>query len=288
MAYKDTSDSVWDRSPDYEKFYFTVFGRQVHIVQILGLLSVFVAWELVPRITPVSTQLMPSLVIIFSDSLVGFSTFYSGTSLQNPLMQAFFVLAWHSAWTAFRFFIGVLSGLLFGFVLGLSLSWNQFVRNVFEPVITIARTVPLLALIPLFILWFGTSEIGKYVYVTYAITVIFTVNTLEAATNLSDRYTEFASSLGASKLLTYRTVIIPGIVPELVGGTRVIFGMGWAVVLAAEFIGGNTGLGWLLIRAQQLFFPGRIFIILLIFMLFTILVNSAFVLVARRMTAWTE
>lgn len=273
---------------NYETLAVEYRGQRIHLFQAIGVVSVFGLWELAARYARrvgISEEIMPSLTVVFTESVLSFSRFYDGTS-ENELVQALSVLATQSMVTVERFFIGVFLGLAIGFLIGLVLSWNPLVWRTFGPVITVARTIPLLALIPLFLLWFGDAEIGKYVYIAYAVAVLFAVNTVEAVSNLQDEYREFARTLGASKLRVYRSVVLRGIVPELIGGMRVIFGMGWAIVLAAEFIATQRGLGYLLIQSQQFFSIGRILIITVIFMSLTLLVNGAFLILARRATAW--
>jgi len=271
---------------NYEFYSVTVFNQRIHVVQIIGLLFIFLVWEFLPRIAPVSQGLMPSLATVFTESFENFSVFYNGDSIQDPMYQALFVIAENTKQTVRRYIISVGGGLFCGLILGLAISWNERIRSTFEPLMTGIRIAPQFALIPLFILWFGRSEVGKLIFAGYAVAVYFAVNVLTAHDNLPEYYREFGSTLGASKLKQYQTIVLPGIVPELVGGMRMILGFGWAIVLGAEFVAPTSGLGWLLIRSQNLFQPGQIFIIVITFLILTTVVNGLFLLISRRMTKW--
>jgi ABC-type nitrate/sulfonate/bicarbonate transport system permease component len=278
---------------NYPDFRVNIFGRSIHPVQIFGIVLTIIVWELLAQVAKRDGGIPESAFPSFAElpnSFIGFGDFYAGWfgPIESPELQAVATIGYHMAWTISRFGIGLILGLLLGYILGLALSWNSKIRNTVGPLVTVFRTVPLLALIPLFLLWFGSSQTGKIIYVTYAVTVLFAINTLEAVDNLSATYKEFASTLGASKLRTYKSVIMPGIFPELVGGIRVLLGIGWGIVLASEFIASQNGLGKLLIRAQSQYQMGRIMIILFIFMILSLTVVGTFLAFARRMTAWTE
>jgi ABC-type nitrate/sulfonate/bicarbonate transport system permease component len=150
------------------------------------------------------------------------------------------------------------------------------------------RTFPLLALVTIFLVWFGRAEIGKYVFIVFAISVIIFVNTVSAIRNIDPIYTQFARTLGATRLQIVRTVYVKGIMPELFGGIRVILGTAWAIVLAAEFIAAQKGLGHILIMSQLYFSPGRMIVILIVFMVYSVIINLVATLATGYFIRWKE
>ncbi len=268
------------------------------ILKAAGILSLLLIWEgahyiaslipgfpivFIPSIEEVLGQSLPSLGI-FSRLTVDVASLREGGSLVDALKA----IGVHSAVTLTRFFSGMICGLALGIGLGLLTALGERISRILSPWVDYLRTVPLLALITVFLVWFGKEEIGKFLFMTFAITVIIFVNTVSAIRNLDPIYARFASTLGASRLDVIRTWLVRAILPELTGGIRVLLGTGWAIVLAAEFIAAQSGLGQILIFSQLYFSPGRMIVILLIFMLYSVVINYGAVKLANYLNRWKE
>jgi sulfonate transport system permease protein len=143
-----------------------------------------------------------------------------------------------------------------------------------------------MALIPLFIAWFGGREIGFIMFIGYGVFSALFVNTINAVDNVPPIYQKFALSLGASKARLFRDVIFPGIIPELLGGLKVIVGQAWALSLAAEFLASQNGLGRIIILARQRLDTGQIIIVLLLYMVYAILFLKFLQWIGDSITRW--
>jgi ABC-type nitrate/sulfonate/bicarbonate transport system permease component len=186
--------------------------------------------------------------------------------------------------------VRLLGGLLLGTVLGvgtgLLLGWSPRLRYMAEgPLLTI-RTIPLLALIPLFLAWFGGRAIGGVVYIAFAVFSMLLINTLEAIRNVDPTIRHFALTLGSSRLHVYKTVVMPAIIPELAGGMRVVLGLAWAILLAAEYLAAQSGIGRMLILAQEYSYTDRMILILLLIVVYTFVLDRGFAALAERITRW--
>jgi ABC-type nitrate/sulfonate/bicarbonate transport system permease component len=144
---------------------------------------------------------------------------------------------------------------------------------------------PSLALLPLFMLWFGGREIRTFGFVTLAIFIILVINTVVAIRNVPPIYAQMARTLGATRLQVDLTIIIPAIVPGLIGAVRVL-GSSWAIVLAAEYLAVLSGLGRPMILSEMFFYTGRMVVIVILFVVYSRILNLAFLAVARRLTRW--
>jgi sulfonate transport system permease protein len=144
----------------------------------------------------------------------------------------------------------------------------------------------LLALLPLFLAWFGGRETGAVAFIAYAVFTMMFISTLEAVRNVDPVVQDYARTLGASRARVYGTVVMPAIVPELTGGVRVVLGLAWAILLAAEFLASQNGVGHILILAQQYAYTDRMILIVLLIMLYTYLLDRAFSAFANRVTRW--
>ena len=181
---------------------------------------------------------------------------------------------------------GVALGGFLGVGLGLVLGWSAPLRRMFEAPFLTIRVIPLFALLPLFLSWFGGARIGSVSFVAFAVFSMLFVNTIEAIRNVDPVARAFAQTLGASRFRVYRTVVVPAIVPELVGGMRVVLGFAWAILLAAEFLAAQSGIGRIMILAQQYFDLSRMILIVLLIMLYTFVLDRLVALAAARATVW--
>jgi ABC-type nitrate/sulfonate/bicarbonate transport system permease component len=112
------------------------------------------------------------------------------------------------------------------------------------------------------------------------------INTIEAIRNVPPVYFQYARTLGASRLQAYRTVILPAMLPELIGGIRVVLGLSWAIVLAAEYLASQSGLGRILIMAEKWLYTGRMIVIIFLIIAYSLLLNWLFLKVAKHITRW--
>lgn len=145
-----------------------------------------------------------------------------------------------------RFAIGFLLGAVIGVGAGLLVSWSSIARRTVTFPAHFFRMMPLLAMLPLFGLWFGSSELGTYSFTAFAVAVLLFVLTVAAVDNVPRIYSDSAKSLGASRSRIYLSVIIPSITPSLKVGILLAVPFAWSAVLAAEVIGKQYGLGRIL------------------------------------------
>lgn len=264
---------------------------QPWILRVTGIAILAAAWEAtgwgLKGLTPFANTILPTWESIFGSALPSFALLWAGEGGGRASYgAAFLVLGQNSLTTIGRVLLGTASGILFGVGLGLLMGWNPRIRDFAWPTIQFTRPVPTLALIPLFMLWFGGREVGTWLYISWAIFSMMVVYTLEAVWNVPPIFHDYARSLGATRFQVYRTVVLPAIVPALIGGIRVSLGVSWAIVLAAEYLGAQSGLGRILILSQTFFDTGRMVIIVLLFIGYAVLLNVVVTWILYRTTRW--
>jgi len=148
-------------------------------------------------------------------------------------------------WDSFlRVFLGLSLGIIFGVPLGLFMGLNRFAKGFFDPMVELYRPVPPLAWAPLIITVFGIDNVGK-VFLLFMVSfsiMIISARAGASGTQLSKIHA--AHSLGASRWQIIREVIFPNSLPEILTGIRVAVGMCWGTLVAAEFLAGTTGIGF--------------------------------------------
>lgn len=269
--------------------------RWVSAAMFLGLIAF---WELLSRIY--TAEIVPGVPLVPGWDVLATRTFLSmadywggglgvpsvGEGAERSYQAAALAVLSHSWDTLVRLYTGLIAGAVGGTLLGLAISWSLWTRRVIDLPVQLVRGLPLLAMVPLFQLWFGTYFIGKIAFIGYGVGVLFVAGTINAVKNVPPIYIDNARTLGASKLAVYRTVIVPAIFPELRATILLSLGVGWATVISAEYLGAQSGLGYILVYSQQYGYVDRMFFVALLFVLFASLSYAAFNAISARLTAW--
>ncbi|WP_440909737.1 ABC transporter permease [Candidatus Pelagibacter sp.] len=157
-------------------------------------------------------------------------------------------------WDSFmRVFLGLVFGIIIGVPLGLFMGLNRFAKGFFDPLIELYRPVPPLAWAPLIISVLGIDNSGKIFLLFMVSLSIMIISARAGASGTQLSKIHAAHSLGASKKQILRYVIFPNSLPEILTGIRVAVGMCWGTLVAAEFLAGTTGIGFVENVAKKYF-----------------------------------
>ncbi|MCR5755417.1 MAG: ABC transporter permease, partial [Acetatifactor sp.] len=164
--------------------------------------------------------------------------------------------------------VRVLRGYFFGAALGISLGifagLNKVAERVVSPVINVIRQIPLYAWMPLLILWFGIGEVSKGIIIAQGVLIPTFLNTIQGIHSVPHEYRELGDVLGLSKWLYIGKVILPSAEVSILTGLRLSAGNAWMAVVAAEMMGGLTGLGYALINAKDFMFSDRLIALMIV------------------------
>jgi ABC-type nitrate/sulfonate/bicarbonate transport system permease component len=183
-------------------------------------------------------------------------------------------------------FVGLAIGVVAGIGVGLLFGYSGVARGFFELTLDTIRPIPLFALIPLFILWFGIGVWPQTALVALGVFLILSFTTIEAVRNVPRIYVRAALTCGATRFQIYRTVVLPAIVPNLVVGVRYGAIAAWGLDVAAEFSGSQQGLGYLMIIREEFLDTAGITLVVLIFCLLAILLDRAIRYLGRFLMPW--
>ena len=159
----------------------------------------------------------------------------------------------HLAATLQRVAIGFSTGAMLAIALGLPCGHFRGLRNVVEPVVELLRPIPPLAMLPLFIVWVGIGEGSKVGFITYATFFPMFLTTVHAVSRLDPLLIRAAQSLGATPWQLFFRVILPAALPEMLTGIRLGIALSFFVIVIAEFIGAESGLGYLINDGRNFF-----------------------------------
>jgi sulfonate transport system permease protein len=270
-----------------------------HRVSLLVLLAMAAIWQILSITFTAEAvpgePMVPGWQIVFSRTLLSLADYWQGgfgvpsvaSGAERSYPAAVLSILSHSLDTMVRLYTGLLIGGIVGTALGLAVSWSRWSRRLVDLPLQFLRTLPLLAMVPLFQLWFGIDFVGKVIFVAYGVGVIFVAGVVNAVNNVPQIYIDNARMLGASRWRVYTTVILPSIFPELRATILLSLGIGWAAVLGAEYLGAQSGLGYIIIYSEQFAYLDRMFLVALIFVLYASISYWLFARLSARMLQWT-
>ena len=246
--------------------------RRTRAISLASILVVLVTWYLVTT----EWGLVSSLKLPSPDRVLETLVQVRATILHQALV------------TFYRVGISFLAGSALGVLVGLVMSRFRIVFALLEPVIEALRPVPPIALIPFFILWFGIGMFGQVLLAGLGCFMVMVVSTIEAVRNVPRIYIQAARSLGAGQDHIYRTVILPAIVPELIAGWRVALALAFGLMIAAELMGAQEGIGFMIMVARRSLNTHTILLGIIIIGMEAALADRLLYLFTRRLTRWTE
>jgi NitT/TauT family transport system permease protein len=209
---------------------------------------------------PLSAIVLPLLVsgafILLWDGVVR----WSGTPLfPRPIDVCWGLLELINQGLLLKYVVASLFRVTWGFALavvvgvpaGLALGWFRHAQEAFNPLIQALRPISPIAWIPLAILWFGVSDAAPIFLIFLASVFPITVAAAAAVKSVTAVYLSAAHNFGLTRSALVRRVILPATLPQILTGLRIALGVAWLVVVAAEMIAVNSGLGYLIIDARN-------------------------------------
>ena len=270
-----------------------------HGVSILVLIAMAAIWQLLSMAYTAEAvpgePMIPGWQVVFTRTLISLADYWQGglgvgavaEGAPPTYLAALLAIVTNSFDTIVRLYVGLLFGSVVGTLLGLAVSWSRWSRRAVALPLQFVRSLPLLAMVPLFQLWFGTYFVGKIAFVAYGVGVIFFAGVVNAVKNVPQIYIDNARTLGASRLQLYYTVILPSILPELRATILLSLGTAWGAVLGAEYLGAQSGLGYMIVYSEQFAYLDRMFVVALLFVIYASISYAIFNRVCMRLLEWT-
>lgn len=184
------------------------------------------------------------------------------------------------------FLVGFGLAVAFGVPIGVALGWFRTVNRAFSPLITLFYSTPHIALMPLFIIWFGLGFGSKIALVLLGAIFPVIVNMQAAMLSIDHDLKTVGRSYGANQWQLFRTIALPSSIPFLLTGLRLGLGHALLSVVAAEVFGGSSGIGYMIEYAGSTFQTDTVFVGVLIIAIFAIVMDRILYYLSRRIDAW--
>jgi ABC-type nitrate/sulfonate/bicarbonate transport system permease component len=180
------------------------------------------------------------------------------------------------------FTIAAVCGVLLGCLSGTS----QLAENIIDPILEVLRPIPPLAFLPMFIIWFGLGELSKVLMIAFASFFVVYVNTYQGVRYADPLLMRAARSLGAGRVQAFFTIGLPSAMPEIFTGLRLGMGMAFFVLVAAELIAADSGMGFRIQEARWQFRVDRMFFGATLIGAVGFVLLSGLKLLEERVLAW--
>jgi sulfonate transport system permease protein len=193
----------------------------------------------------------------------------------------------HNLWVSLRRVVeGLLLGVIVGVILAVLSGFFHVAEDLLDPVLQAARAVPILGLLPLFIIWFGVGEAPKVYLIALGCLFPVYINTFGAIRGVDDKLVEAGRTFGLSRLGLVRRIILPGALPGFLVGLRFALIGSWLFVIVAEQINSESGIGYLIAQAQSTNRTDIMFVGLVIYAILGILADILVRRLESRLLSW--
>lgn len=214
------------------------FGSSVarRLVPWLVPVGLIVAWQIASLLGWLSTRVLPAPVDVIKAAWV---------------LAASGELWTHVKVSAERALAGLAIGGGLGLALGLLTGSVRFFETLLDSTIQMVRNIPALALIPLVILWFGIDESAKLFLISVSVFFPIYLNTFHGIRNVDPQLIEMGRTYGLTRWQLYKEVILPGAMSSILVGLRFSLGLMWVILIVAETISAQSGIGYLTMNARE-------------------------------------
>ncbi|MEN8175714.1 MAG: ABC transporter permease [Pseudomonadota bacterium] len=248
---------------------------RVVVIGALGLLVFLGVWEGLVRLGVIDPFFLPAP----SQVLARMQALATGPD----------AVLWHDVrMSATRVLTGFVLSVLVGVPLGLVMGINPVVRAALGPIISIIRPLPALSWIPLSMLWLGIDEQQKYAIVFMGSFASVLVYTTDATMRVDNTLVLAARNLGASRFQVLRHVVLPGALPNILSGLKVVLAIAWTCVISAEMVGANSGLGFRIWTAKEWSDTGQVLVGMISISITVLLLDILFRFLERVLVPWEQ
>ena len=185
-----------------------------------------------------------------------------------------------------RVFKGFLIACIIGLPLGLIMGYSKRMLLAISPVINSIRQIPIMAWVPLSIVWFGLGDGPTIFLITMSAIFPLIINTIDGVRGIDANYINAARSMGAKNINIMKDIIFPGALPSFLTGCRLALGLGWMSVICAEFIATSKGFGFILIEAQQRVETPRLYALMIMSAIIGFSMDRILLIIEKILTAW--
>lgn len=260
------------------KHEYTVRNRMTHWqksyphwVSAVSIICVIIMWELVCRTGVVSSLFLPAPSQIISALLTLIADGEIGVSLAASM---------------YRILAGFAVGSLIGLAVGLVTGTSALADKIGSPIVNAIYPIPKIALLPLFILWLGIGELSKVTIIALGVFFPVAMNAYSGVKNVDTLLIKVAVSFNASWWKTMKSVVLPNALPMIFAGLRLAAGTSLLLLVAAEMIAAQVGIGALILHYGDLMITDRLMAGVIVLSLLGLIFNLLLQWLEKKAVPW--
>jgi sulfonate transport system permease protein len=269
------SDILINHPAKENKKHIDVIWKHVSLIAKGMLLPgiILIVWQIVGSVGLVSSTILPTPTTIF----LSFVQLIASGELGNHLQ----ISIWRAG-------VGFLLGAGLGLLLGVITGFSSRSEEVVDPTLQMLRTVPHLAVAPLFILWFGFGELSKILLIAKGAFFPIYVNAFLGIRGVDSKLYQVARILEFNRFNLIKKLILPAAMPNILLGIRLSLGVAWLGLVVAEIMGSSEGIGYMIMDARQFSQTEVVFVGIIIFAVVGKLTDSFVRQLETRLLKWRD
>ena len=243
------------------------------LVSILSPFVMLLLWEITVWLGLLDRRFFPPpsrvLVVLWSMFMSGELWEHVGISLQRIVLG---------------FFLGSIPGILIGLLMG----WSKGIRAFADPIVAATYPIPKISLLPLLLVIFGLGEASKVVTVAIAGFFLVLISTAHGVLHIDPILVQAAQNYGAKGWKMFAKVILPAALPSIFTGLRLSLGVSLLIIVAAEFVAANKGIGYLIWISWSTLSVGKMYVGLVVIAFFGVIFTTGLERLGRNLMPWSQ
>ncbi len=235
------------------------------------IIILIILWEIIVRIFKIKEFIIPA------PSAIGRALFDN-----LPLLLS------HTKTTLYAALVGLMLAIVIALFLAVIMDRYKLIKSMIYPVLVISQTVPIIALAPIIMIWFGLGILPKILIVALVCFFPIAINLVDGLENVEQERIELLKVMGAGNLMIFKTVQLPSVLPYFFSGLKISTTYSVMGAVIGEWLGASSGLGIYMTRAMQSFNTAGLFAAILLVVLLSICLFKLVELIAWIMMPWNR
>jgi ABC-type nitrate/sulfonate/bicarbonate transport system permease component len=243
------------------------------IVGILSPICLILIWWIISlavgeKYLVAPTTIISTMVLLFTDG-------YVGTSLSTHIVSSLI-----------RTVSGYLLAVVLAIPVGLLMGMNKYVSAILSPIFSAIRPIPAIAFLPLFIMWFGIGETARVSLIFMSAFLYIVLNTYSGVKTVPNGLVQAALNLGANKFQLIWRVIFPATIPSIMTGLKTGLAISWAIVVSAELMAAQEGLGYMIMDASTFFRLPVVYVGIILIGIIGLILENIISIIEKKSCHW--
>ncbi len=240
-----------------------------YLPSILFIILLVSLWEIIVDFFNINTLILPAPSVIFS------------VFLEHAL-----ILIPHILQTMLETILGLILAIFLGVLVAIAIRLSSLVRKTLFPLLIVSQTIPIIALAPLLLIWFGFTILPKVIIVTLVCFFPITVALVDGMGKINPQIITLLQSMGASRLQILTIAELPGALPSFFSGLRVATAYSVTGAIVGEYVGGYQGLGIYMQNAAHSYAIALVFVVIIITSLLSIILFGIVSILEYLLLPW--